>query len=147
MKDCHVIYLVLDVANKFSFFPFQTSAAISSLVSLDIPHSSSQELSSISNHLSRLRSLWVERGSELQLSVDAKIILDAFYATISKGMDSTFATSQVSNMNFSALIQHCCQLRASESKYLLKSVLLQLGMNSEVTNNLKENILQVRFGS
>ncbi|XP_024641889.2 disease resistance protein RPV1 isoform X1 [Medicago truncatula] len=123
--------------------PFQTSSAnISSLVSLDIPHSSSQELSSISDHLSRLRSLWVECGSELQLSVDAKIILDALYATISKEMDSTSATSKISNMNTSALIQHCSQLRASESKYLLKSVLLQLGMNSEVTNNLKESILQ-----
>ncbi|KEH25154.1 disease resistance protein (TIR-NBS-LRR class) [Medicago truncatula] len=122
--------------------PFETSAAMSSLVSLDIPCSSSQELSSISNHLSRLRSLWVECGSELQLSEDAKIILDALYATISKEMDSTSATSKVSNMKTSALVQHCSQLRAFESKNLLKSVLLQLGMNSEVTNNLKENILK-----
>jgi len=123
--------------------PFQTSPAMSSLVSLDVPHNSSHKLSSISNHLSKLRSLWVECGSELQLSEDAKIILDALYATLSKELESTSATSQVSNMKTSALNQCCSQLYGSGSKDFLASVLIQIGMNCQVTNNLKENILQV----
>jgi len=57
--------------------PFQTTPAMSSLVSLDIPHSSSQELSPTSNHRSRLQSLGLECGSELQLSEDVRIILEA----------------------------------------------------------------------
>ena len=118
--------------------PFQTSAAASSLVSLDIPHSNSQELSSISNHLSRLRSLWVECGSEHQLSEDTKVILDALHATLSNELESTSAT-----MKTSALVQCCSQLHVPGSKDYLKSVLIQMGMNCKVTNNLKENILQV----
>jgi len=114
----------------------QTSPGMSALVSLDIPHGSSQELSTISNHLSRLRSLWIECGSELQLSEDAQIILDALYATFSKEMESTSATSQASDMN-------CNQLQVSRSEDYLKSVLIHMGMNCHVTNNLKENILQV----
>jgi len=121
----------------------QISPAMSSLVSLDIPHSSSQDLSTISNHLSRLRSLWVECGSELQLSEDAQIILDALYATFSKEMESTSATSQASDIKTSALIQRCIQLHGSRSEDYLKSVLIHMGMNCQVTNNLKENILQV----
>ncbi|CAJ2665821.1 unnamed protein product [Trifolium pratense] len=122
--------------------PFQTSPAMSSLVSLDIPHSSSQELSSISNHISRLRSLWIECGTELQLSEDAKLILDALYATLSEELESTSATSQVSKMKTSELVQCCSQLHVLESKDSLKSVLIQMGMNCHVTNNLKEHILQ-----
>ncbi|XP_045812982.1 disease resistance protein RPV1-like isoform X1 [Trifolium pratense] len=126
-----------------SFRWFPSTSSPSSFVSLDISHCSSEELSSIiSNQLSWLRSLWVECDSELQLSKDAKIILDALYATFSKGLESTSATSQVSNTKTSALTQRCSQLHASGSKLSMKFVLIQMGMNCQVTNNLKENILQ-----
>ncbi|XP_045812985.1 disease resistance protein RPV1-like isoform X1 [Trifolium pratense] len=123
---------------------FQTSVAMSFIVSLDIhiPDGSSQELSSIFNNLSWLRSLWVKFGCELQLSEDAKIILDAFYASLSKELESTSDTSQASNMKTSALTQSCSHLHVSESKPSMKSVLIQMGMNCQATNNLKENISQ-----
>ncbi|XP_024632085.2 disease resistance protein RUN1-like [Medicago truncatula] len=89
----------------------QRVVAMSFIVSLDIhiPHgSSSQELSS------RLKSL--------QLSKDGKIILDSFYATHSKDLTSTSATSPV-------------------SKDSLKYDLFDIGMNCQNTNNLTD-ILQ-----
>jgi hypothetical protein len=84
---------------------FQTSTIMSPLVPLDVSHSSSYELSSISMYLPSLRSLWVECSSELQLSHDAAIIMDALYATNYKELEPTATTSQVSNMSTSTLIQ------------------------------------------
>ncbi|XP_058756847.1 disease resistance protein RPV1-like [Vicia villosa] len=121
---------------------FQTSAAMSSLVSFDVPSSSSHELSSFSYHLPWLRSLWVDCNSEDQLSLDAKIILDALYATVSKEIESTATTSQVSNMTTSTLIQYSSQVQVLGSKHSLKSLLIQMGMDCQVTNILKEKILQ-----
>ena len=122
--------------------PFQTSAAMSSLVSFDVPSSSSNELSSFSNQLPRLRSLWVDCISEDQLSVDTKIILDALYATNSKELESTATASNESNMT-TALIQLCNHVNIPGSKHSLKSLLFQIGMNCQVANILKEMILQV----
>ncbi|PNX78371.1 disease resistance protein (TIR-NBS-LRR class) [Trifolium pratense] len=113
---------------------FRTSTVTSSLVPLDVPHSNSHELSSISMYLPSLRSLWVECSSELQLSHDAAIILDALYATNSKEMEPTSTTSQASNMVTST---------SQVSKHSSKSLLIQIGMNGQVTNILKEIILQV----
>ncbi|WJX70667.1 hypothetical protein P8452_54747 [Trifolium repens] len=96
---------------------------MSSLVPLDVQHSSSHEISSISKYLPNLRSLWVECSSELQLSHDAAIILDALYATNNKELESAASTSQVSGNS-------------------LKSIFIQLGMNCQVANILKEKILQ-----
>ncbi|KAI5442753.1 disease resistance protein RPV1 [Lathyrus oleraceus] len=121
---------------------FQTPAAMSSIVSFDVPSSSSDELSSFSNHLPRLRSLWVYCKSEDQHSVDAKIILDALYATVSKEFESTATTSQISDMTTSTLIQRCSQVQVLGSKHSLKSLLIQMGMDCHVTNILKEKILQ-----
>ena len=104
--------------------PFQTLNIMSSLVHLDVPHSSSHKLSSISQYLPSFRSLWVECSSELQLSHDAKIILDALYATNSRQLKSIATTSQVSRNS-------------------LRSLFIQLGMNCQVANILKEKILQV----
>ncbi|PNX71853.1 disease resistance protein (TIR-NBS-LRR class), partial [Trifolium pratense] len=122
--------------------PYQTYAPMSSLVSLDLPNSSSHDLSSFSNQLPRLRSLWVNCNSEDQLIVDAEIILDALYATISKELESTATTSQVSNMTTSTFIRCCSQVNVSESKHSLKSLLIQMGMNCQVSSILKEKILQ-----
>ncbi|WJX56163.1 hypothetical protein P8452_41845 [Trifolium repens] len=101
-------------------------------IPLDVPHSSSHELSSISKYLPNLHSLWVECSSELQHSHDAAIIFDALNATNSKEMEPTTTTSQVSNMVTSSQV----------SKHSSKSPLIQIGMNGQVTNILKEIILQ-----
>ncbi|KAK2373647.1 CRM-domain containing factor CFM3, chloroplastic/mitochondrial [Trifolium repens] len=71
--------------------------------------------------------------SELQHSHDAAIIFDALYATNSKEMEPTTTTSHVSNMVTSSQV----------SKHSSKSPLIQIGMNGQVTNILKEIILQV----
>nr|WIL60017.1 nodulation protein [Melilotus officinalis] len=115
---------------------FQTS-----LVPLNASNISSLDLSSMSKYLPWLRCLWVECGSELQLSQDTKRILDALYATNSKELESS-STSQVSNMKTSSPIQCCSQVHISGSKTSLKSLFIQIGMNCQVTNILKENILQ-----
>ncbi|WJX70674.1 hypothetical protein P8452_54753 [Trifolium repens] len=122
--------------------PFQTSTIMSSLVPLDVSHSSSYELSSISKYLPSLRSLWVECSSELQLSHDAAIIMDALYATNYKELEPTATTSQVSNMSTSTLIQCCSQVHVSGSKHSFKSLLIQMGMNCQVTDLVKDKILQ-----
>ncbi|KAI5419741.1 hypothetical protein KIW84_043775 [Lathyrus oleraceus] len=116
--------------------PFQTSAGMSSLVR------SSHELSSMSKYLPWFRCLWVECKSELQLSRDTEIIMNALYAKNSEELESA-VTSQVSNMKTSALIQCYSQAHISRSKSSLKSLFIQVGMNCQVTNILKENILQV----
>jgi len=105
-------------------FPSIISSWMSSLVPLDVLRSSSHELLSISKYLPILRSLWMECSSENQLSHDATIILDALYATNSKELEPTATTSHV-------------------SRHSLKSLLIQLGMNCQVANILKEKILQV----
>jgi len=106
--------------------PFQTSTFTSSPVHipLDIPHSSSQELSLISMYISSPRSLWVECNSEHQLSHDATIILDALHAKNSKELEQTATTSQVSRNS-------------------VKCIFIQLGLNDQFANFLKEKVLQV----
>jgi hypothetical protein len=101
---------------------FQTSTVMSSLVPLDVPRSSSQELSSISKYLPSIRSLWVECSSELQVSHDAAIILDALYAANLKELEPT---------------------RTQVSRSSPKSLFIQMGMNCQVANILKGQILQV----
>jgi hypothetical protein len=117
---------------------FQASAAMSSLVSVDAPSSSSHELSSFLNQLPRLRSLLVDCNSEDQLYLDAKMILDALYATNSKELEST-----TSHLTTSTLIQCCNEVHVQGSKYSFKSLLIKMGMNCQVTNFVKEKILQV----
>ncbi|CAI8586600.1 unnamed protein product [Vicia faba] len=123
-------------------FPLQTVSPLSSLVALGVPSSSSHELSSFSNHLPKLRSLWVDSNSEYQLSLDAKIILDALYATVSKEFESTATTSQVLDMTTSTLIQRRSQMQVLGSKHFMNSLFIQMGMDCQVTNILKEKILQ-----
>ncbi|XP_024641389.1 disease resistance protein RPV1 isoform X2 [Medicago truncatula] len=117
---------------------FQTCNMMSSLVPLDVPHSSSHELSSIFKYLPILRSLWVECSSELQLSHDAATILDVLYAIDYKEMEPTAITSQVSNKTTST---------SQVSKHSSTSLLIQIGMNCRITNILKEIILQNMDGN
>ncbi|XP_039682633.1 disease resistance protein RPV1 isoform X2 [Medicago truncatula] len=103
---------------------------------------SSHELSSISNQLSGLQSLWIDCRSEFQLSEDAKIILDALHATNSKESVPTTTTSQVSNMTTSTLVQSCSEVHVLGSKHSFNSLLIQMRMNCKLTNILEEIILQ-----
>nr|WIL60014.1 nodulation protein [Melilotus officinalis] len=102
---------------------FQASTSLSPLVPLGVPHSSSQGLSSISMYLPCLQSLWVECSSEFQLSQDAAIILDALYATNFKESEPAATTLQISSNSS-------------------KSFFIQMGMNCQVANNLKDIIVQ-----
>ncbi|WVZ17270.1 hypothetical protein V8G54_010252 [Vigna mungo] len=72
----------------------QTLVDMSSLVSLDVQNSSSNQLSYISEELPKLQSLWIECGSDLQLSRDTTSILDALNATNSEESESYGTTSQ-----------------------------------------------------
>ena len=105
---------------------FQTS-----LVPLDAPNRDFHDLSSMSTYLPWLRCLWVECGSELQLSQDTERILDALYATNFKELESA------------STFQGCSRVQISGSKTALKSLFIQIGMNCQVTNILKDIILQV----
>ncbi|XP_057458684.1 disease resistance protein RPV1-like [Lotus japonicus] len=121
----------------------QTYTGMSSLVSLNVSNSSSEGVSSIPVDLPKLQSLWIESGSELQLSRDAERILDALYATnSSKNLQLTATTSKVSNMETTALMECSCQVHDSGSKGSLKFLLFQMGMNCLATSILKESILQ-----
>ncbi|CAJ1949110.1 unnamed protein product [Sphenostylis stenocarpa] len=115
----------------------QKFGGLSSLVSLDVPNSSSHHLASLSKDLPKLESLWVECGSELQLSQHTKIILDALYVTNLRESESPATTSQMPNINALALIECSSQVHVSGS-----NLLIQMGMSSEVSSNLKESILQ-----
>jgi len=108
---------------------FQTTAEISSLVSLNATNSISHDLSSISNVFPKLQSLWLECGSELQLSQDTTRILNALSAKSSKELESVIVCRS--------------QVHASSTKDSLKSLLIQMGMSCLISNILKERILQV----
>jgi len=121
----------------------QTFLDVSSLVSLDVPNSSSNHLSYISKDLPLLQSLCIECGSELQLSLDAANILDALYATNFEELESTAATSQMHNMNVLTSIECNYQVHNKGSKNFRRSLLIQMGTSCQVTNILKQRILQV----
>ncbi|XP_014523771.1 uncharacterized protein LOC106780052 [Vigna radiata var. radiata] len=113
----------------------QTLVDMSSLVSLDVQNSSSNQLSYISDELPKLQSLWIECGSDLQLSRDTASILDALNATNSEESESYGTTSQMKNVF--TLIE--CN---SRSKLFEKTLLIQMGISWEITHILKERILQ-----
>ncbi|KAL5180349.1 TMV resistance protein N [Glycine soja] len=123
----------------------ESYAGMSSLVSFNVPNSSSShDLLTISKELPKLRSLWVECNSKLQLSQDTRIILDALHAdtNFEEKESSTTTTSQGPNTKTSALIECSNQEHISGSKSSLKSLLIQMGTNCQGSNILKENILQ-----
>ena len=121
--------------------PVQTASGMSSLVSLVASTSIFHDLSSISTVLPKLQSLWLKGGSELQLSQDATQILNALSAASSVQLESSATTSQVPDVN--SLIECRGQVQVSPTTSSMKSLLFQMGMNSLITNILKDRILQV----
>ncbi|WJX70665.1 hypothetical protein P8452_54745 [Trifolium repens] len=71
-----------------------------------VPSSCSHELSSFSNQLPMLQSLLVECSSELQLSQDTAIILDALHATNYKESEPTAILEVFFNSNGNELPSH-----------------------------------------
>jgi len=121
----------------------QTAVGMPSHVSLNVSNSISHDLSSIFNVLHKFQCLWLECGSELQLSQDATSILNALSATSSTELESTATTSQVSDVKNSSLIECRGQLQDSATKNSMQSLLIQMGTSCLVSNNLKDMILQV----
>jgi hypothetical protein len=94
--------------------------------------------------LLKLRSVHVECGSKLQLSRDVARILDVLKATNCQKMEESAATSQLSNMYPSRLVDDCLsQVHTSGSNIQLKSFLIQMGTKFQVPNIAKDNILEV----
>ncbi|KAL9303250.1 hypothetical protein ACSQ67_020513 [Phaseolus vulgaris] len=114
------------------------------LVSIELENNvqnrNSNDLSDISVELPKLQSLWIECGSDLQLSRDTSSILDALYATNSEESESSGTTSQMQNVF--TLIE--CN---SSSKRFEKTLLIQMGTSWEITRILKQRILQNRTTS
>ncbi|KAK7257375.1 hypothetical protein RIF29_31309 [Crotalaria pallida] len=94
----------------------------SSLVSINIDRKNEGDLSSMLSSLSKLRSVWVQCGSEIQLTQDFRRILDG-----------------LSNIN-------AIELTASQalqiSKHALRSVMIGMGSYHQVFNTLSSSISQ-----
>jgi len=121
----------------------QTAVGMSSHVSLNVSNSISYDLSSIFNVLPKLQCLWLECGSELQLSQYATRILNALSSTNSKELESTATTSHIPDVKNSSLIECRGQVQDSAAKNSMKSLLFQIGTSCLISNILKERILQV----
>jgi len=122
---------------------FQTTDWMSSVVSSNATNSISHDISSNSNVLLKLQSLWLECGSEHQLSQDATRILNALNATSSMESESTATTSQVTDVKTSSLIECRGQVEDTATKKSMKSLLIHMGTSFLISNILKERILQV----
>jgi len=112
----------------------QTSAGISRLHFTDEQNSSSYCLSSIVEDLQNLQRLWLKCKSEAQLKQTVASILYSFNSQDCEGF---------SNIGTSASIRCHNQVCISSSKNSMTSHLIKMGMSCDVTNILKENILQV----
>ncbi|XP_020221373.1 TMV resistance protein N isoform X2 [Cajanus cajan] len=120
----------------------QTSVGKSSLVSLDVPNSSSHHLSYILENLPKLESLCIECDSKLQLTQEAKNIIDALYATNSEDLESTTTPLEMPDIDASTLIECNKHAHTSGSQKLLACHLIQMGTSCRVTYILRQSILQ-----
>ncbi|CAK8574855.1 unnamed protein product [Lathyrus sativus] len=118
--------------------PVQTTTGMSSFISIGSSSRSSHDLSSITISIPKLQTLWLECGSEFQLSQDKTRILNALSAL----EDSIATTSQVSDVKTSLIVECQSQAHVSTSRNSTKSLIIQMGMSCLITNILKERILQ-----
>jgi hypothetical protein len=112
----------------------QTFAGTSCLDITDEQNNSFYCLSSIFEDLQSLHRLWLKCDSEAQLNQTVSSILDSFNTQYCEGL---------SNIRTSASIHSRSQVCMSSSKNSLTSLLIQMGVSCNVTNTLRENILQV----
>ncbi|XP_057458662.1 disease resistance protein RUN1-like [Lotus japonicus] len=121
---------------------FETSVVGMSCVDLlDEQKSSFYGLLYALKGLEKLQRLWVKCDSEVQLNQSVERILDTLKYTNCAELEDTPSTSQVSNNN-SSFIDCPSHVRISASNNALTSLLIQMGMNCNLTNILKEIILQ-----
>ncbi|XP_024636988.2 disease resistance protein RPV1 [Medicago truncatula] len=93
--------------------------------------------------LTKLRSLCVECGSELQLTKDVARILDVLKATNCHKLEESATSSQISDMYASSSIDDCLgQVCISGPRNYLKSLLIQMGTKCQVPNIAEDNLLQ-----
>jgi hypothetical protein len=112
----------------------QTFAGTSCLDITDEQNNSFYCLSSIFEDLQNLQRLWLKCDSEAQLNQTVASILYSF---------NTQNCENFSNIGTSAPIHCDSQVCTASSKNSLTSLLIQMGMSCNVTNILRENILQV----
>ncbi|MED6119776.1 hypothetical protein PIB30_014826 [Stylosanthes scabra] len=104
----------------------QASSSSSAVIPFDLP---------------KLRSLWVECDSDLQLNGGVARILATLFATYNKELEATPTTSQVlmNNIKGSEIFDLRNQSHISGSP---KCLVIEVGMKSQVTKVLKDIILQ-----
>nr|XP_025633634.2 disease resistance protein RPP4 isoform X3 [Arachis hypogaea] len=118
----------------------QTFLDLSNLVSLIVPNSNSQGLSSIIRELPQVQNVRLECGSQLQIIGD--VVSNTFDVTNCNEMKVTSSASNISKGSSSSLIGYCSEDDIIESENSLNSILIQMGMSCSVTELLRENILQ-----
>ncbi|KAL4394824.1 hypothetical protein AHAS_Ahas02G0190600 [Arachis hypogaea] len=121
----------------------QTFLDLSNLVSLIVPNSNSQGLSSIIRELPQVQNVRLECGSQLQIIGD--VVSNTFDVTNCNEMKVTSSASNISKGSSSSLIGYCSEGDIIESENSLNSILIQMGMSCSVTELLRENIFQVCF--
>ncbi|MED6119791.1 hypothetical protein PIB30_014838 [Stylosanthes scabra] len=97
------------------------------------------DLELVSSDVGKLRSLQMECNSDFQLAEGISRILDTLNATYYNELEATPTTSQVSNIGSSSIISFCNQFHMHG---LLKSLLIEIGVKSQISNTLRERILQ-----
>ena len=105
-------------------------------------------VSSFGNYkdLQKLRILYVESGSDLQLTQDIARILDVLKTTNCQKLEASASSiaSEISDMYSSPLTDDClAQVRTSRSKNHLKSLLIQIGTKCQVSNIAEVVVSQV----
>jgi len=108
----------------------------------------SLSVSSLGNckDLQKLRVLYVECGSDLQLTQDIARILDVLKTANFQKLEASARSiaSEISDMYASPLIDDClAQVRTSRSKNHLKSLLIQMGTKCQVSNIAEIVVSQV----
>jgi len=121
----------------------KTFAGTSSLEFLDEQNDKFCGLPSIFKDLQNLQHLWLKCESEAQLNETLASIMDNLHTKSCEELEAMDYTPQSSNSVTLASAHYCNQVRGSISQNSSTSLLIQLGMNCNVTNTLRENILQV----
>ncbi|MED6167352.1 hypothetical protein PIB30_001774 [Stylosanthes scabra] len=118
----------------------QTFLDLSNLVSLTVPNSNSQGLSSIIRELPQVQSVKLGCGSQLQITED--INSETFNVTNCDDMIVTSSASNVSKGSTSSFAGCCSEHYIIESENSLNPILIQMGMKCSVTEVLTGNIFQ-----
>ncbi|MED6212014.1 hypothetical protein PIB30_079112 [Stylosanthes scabra] len=118
----------------------QSVLDLSNILSLVVPNSNSQGLSSIIRELPQVQKVKLESGSQFQMTGD--VASDTFNVTNCNEMKITSSASNISKGSTSSLGGSCNEGVILESENSLSSILIQMGLNCSVTEVLRESILE-----